>query len=350
MIRLLLRADAYPSIGTGDLMSLVHFSRHPKLAAEKWECHFMVRDHGSARNLLAGSGANHIKVIPADASTDQETAEIKRYTDAHGIDAVLFEITDRRLDTFDLSGIEAVIGAVDFYNWIPKGLDLVINWDTNSAGCYTRQDFPGTDFFLGPEYVFLNPGFLSGRRWQPVADDRRPVVVAMGGADEFNLTGKIISELVLRSAPDTNFTAIVGTGYAAMAKLRGLAGKTGHRLTIKQNVGDMCSEFLGARHVFGAGGLTAFELVTIGTPCSLVACYEHQEHRCRTFAQKGWARYLGHRSVLGPLELPPPAESPIGPRRIVSRLERFIEALEIKIRRRQGEPAGGRDRSEEVVL
>ena len=223
----------------------------------------MVGDHDTARKLLSRNGAAHVKLIPANASTAQETAEIMRYTETRSIDAVIFEITDRRLDSFNLSGIDAVIGAVDFYNWIPKGLDLVVNWDTESTGLYSPDDFPGTDFFLGPEYVFLHPDFFSGRRWHPVENDPRPIVVAMGGADEFDLTGRILSELILRSDSDTNFVAIAGAGYGDMGKLQDLARQAGSRLTVKHDVSDICSEFLGARHVFGAGGLTAYELVML---------------------------------------------------------------------------------------
>ena len=348
MIRILLRADAYPAIGTGDLMSLVYFSRHPKLTAKGWECHFMVRDHDTARKLLSSNGAAHVKLIPADASAAQETDEIIRYTETQGIDAVIFEITDRRLDTFNLSGINAVTGAVDFYNWIPKGLDLVVNWDTNSAGCYSPNDFPGTDFFLGPEYVFLHPDFFCGRRWQPLKNDPRPIVVAMGGADEFDLTGRILSELILRPDSDTSFVAIVGAGYADMGKLQDLAKQAGSRLTVKQNSADMYSEFLGARHVFGAGGLTAYELVILGAPCSLVACYAHQEQRCRAFAASGWVRYLGHRSDLPPIEVPPPAESVPSSSRFRSRLDRILAALETKIRLRRGDAVEVKSRFEEV--
>jgi spore coat polysaccharide biosynthesis predicted glycosyltransferase SpsG len=348
MMRMLFRADAYPAIGTGDLKSLIHFSRHPKLIADGWECHFMVRDHEAARNLMAVNEAANVEIIPVNVSTTREISEIERYTKDHGIDAVLFEITDRRLDTFDLSRIDAVIGAVDFYNWIPEGLDLVINWDTNSAGCYSQQNFPGTDFFLGPQFVFLHPNFLTGRRWQPVENDLRPVVVAMGGADEFNLTYRILSELILKSNPDAIFTALIGAGFTHFKELRSLQKQSGRRLTIKHNVTDMCREFLGARYVFGAGGLTAFELVALGTPCSLVACYPHQEHRCRTFADMGWARYLGHRSELGPVETPPAAELTVESRSFVSRLDQVVAALEAKIRRRCDEYVDAKYRSEKV--
>lgn len=340
MIRILLRADAYPAIGTGDLMSLVYFSRHPRVVAAGWECHFMVRDHRTARDLLADRNVPRVAVIPAGASSDEETAALAGHVAVHGIDAVLFEITGRRLDTFDLSGIDTVIGAVDFYHWIPKGIDLVINWDTGADRIYRREDFPGTDFFLGPEYVFLAPEFLSGnRRWQPAESDRRPIVVAMGGADEFNLTCRVLAALIPRTTPSTPFTVIVGAGYAHLAELQTLVEETGASVTIKRNVIDMCGEFLGARHVFGAGGLTAYELVATGTPCSLVVCYEHQMDRCRSFADKGWARYLGHRSALDPIALPPPEKTPTGPNGFVSRVDQIVSCLEKKIRYRRAQKA-----------
>ncbi|MBI9086962.1 MAG: hypothetical protein JEZ11_25430 [Desulfobacterales bacterium] len=350
VIRILFRADAYPAIGTGDLMSLVHFSRHPRVVAAGWQCHFMVRDHSTARNLLAGRQVSHVSLIPADASTAEERVAVVRYTADHNMDAVIFEITDRRLDTFDLTEIDAVTAAVDFYGWIPRGLDLVVNWDTEAPARYHCQDFPGTDFFLGPETVFLDPDFLSGRqRWQPEENDRRPVVVAMGGADEFDLTGGILSELVPRLPPDTSFVAVVGAGYGHLDRLRDLAQGANGRLTIRQNITDMCREFLGARHVFGAGGLTAYELVATGTPCSLVACYDHQVHRCRHFADRGWVRYLGHCQNLGPVTLPAWTGPADGTDRFASGLDRVVTALEEKIQLRRS-MRNGNSRSQGMAM
>lgn len=336
MTRILLRADAYPAIGTGDLMSLIHFSRHPEVIQAGWHCHFIVRDHPVARTLLKRCPAADTHLIPAAATVAEEAEAVARCVSERGMDAVLFEITGRRLERGDIDGIDAVVGAIDFYNWIPPGLDLVVNWDTEAGDRYRRQDFPGTDFFLGPEFVFLSPAFVSGgRRWQNAKDESRPVVVAMGGADEFNMTCRILSELILRSAHGTPFTAIVGAGYAHVAELRALAAATGARATVKHDVADMCGEFLGARHVFGAGGLTAYELVATGTPCSLVASYEHQVHRCRTFAERGWARYLGHRSALAAIEMPPDGAVVTPESGFVSRLDHLIASLEKKIRRRR---------------
>lgn len=344
MIRVLLRADAHPAIGTGDLMSLVQFSRHPRVAAAGWECHFMVRDHPAARELLAARGIERAVFIDPGADAARESAAVARYAAALRMDAVLFEITERRLEAADLAGIDAVTAAVDFYDWIPPGLDLVVNWDTGATARYARAKHPGTEFFLGPEFVFLAPEFLDGsRRWQPEEEDGRPVVVAMGGADEFDVTTRIVSALTARTGPEVRLTAIVGAGYPRGGTLEALAERSSGRLTVRRNITDMAASFLNARHVFAAGGLTAYELVATGTPCSLVACYDHQVHRCRTFAQKGWARYLGFRTELEAVELPPSVREPLPAAPFVAGLSRVAAALEERVRtRRAGKPAAGR--------
>jgi len=323
--KILFRADAYPAIGTGDLMSLVQFARHPAMEADRYEPHFMVRRHPAALDLLAGQGIEPACILPTELTPAEDIAAVAAYTEKHQIDAVMLEITGYRLCEADLSGISAVTCAVDFYNWIPRGIDMVVNWDTATEGLYQQTDHPGTRFFLGPEYVFLAPVFWEGRPSAKYSTSAVPnVLIAMGGADENNITAKVLESLIANTSLPVRFTVIVGAGYTRTDDLIDLKKRTGADLTIKRNIANMHAEYIQADYAFGAGGLTAYEMVASQTPCGLIACYPHQVHRCRYFANAGWAHYLGTPEALEPIRI---AGTPANGKRFASRLEEVIIAL-----------------------
>lgn len=327
MKKILFRADAAPSIGTGDLMSFNHFWRQLQISSSDWKAHFMIKDHPAARDLLQGQGIQDAVVIPSNLSPVDETHRIQSFVLTNQVDVVFFQLTASKLTDYDLANINAIKCAVDFYNWIPRRLDLVVNWDTTSNEVYRNSEFQKTLFFLGPGYVFLPVEFgllekaKRSYHWPP-----KNILIAMGGADEFNMTAKVLKDLIPNVPSLTHFTVIVGAGFDRLASLRQISKASNVKITVKKNIKNMLAEYLSADYAFGAGGLTAYELVASHTPCSLIACYGHQINRCKYFAKKKWARYLGFKDELGPIRIPEQIQ--ILKNRFTSRIGEVIAALE----------------------
>jgi len=289
--KILFRADAKPSLGTGDLVSLANLSGYFEKAG--WQAHFMVKDHETAAAILVGRGARNYLALDKAVSIKEEVGRMNGYIDHNGIDAVILEITERK--TADYGGMtnKVIKGCVIFDGAVPEWADLVINWDVGALSVIDAAKYPSTKFLLGIRYVILPLGFDFGRINRRKYKKRpESVLVAMGGADEFDFTKKVVDSLV-RNKAALKLRVVTGSGYRYRDSLeKSLSAYRGEH-TLGHDVDDMFAEYMDCDIAIGAGGLTAFELMATRTPSLLVAAYEHQKARCEYFDDMGWATYLG---------------------------------------------------------
>lgn len=289
MKKILFRADAKPSIGTGDLMSLLHLSTY----LDGFECYFLTQATQTAERIIQRYQPKNIFWLKENADAAADVAAINALIADKKIDIVFFEITERKLT--DYVGIipTAKKVCVNFDGHIPDDIRLLINWDAAAPNYYDLEKFPTTKFLLGPQYVILPKSFYSEMiQHREYSQTRRNILIAMGGADELDFTSKV-AEILAEGI--YTLTIIVGAGYSHKDVLTRMLDTKPCRYTIKTNVQDMLSEYLACDFAIGAGGLTSSELVASRTPCALIATYEHQIARCNYFHQQKWAEYLGYR-------------------------------------------------------
>lgn len=288
MKKILFRADAKPSIGIGDLMSLIHLSSY----LDDFECFFLTQETPAAKGIAAKYGLQNIYWLKENAPVDSDVMAINGLIAEKGIDIVCFEITERKLTEY--TGITDKVAklCVNFDGFIPNDIRLLINWDAAADRYYDTFSFPNTKFLLGPRYVILPKAFYSEAiQKRTFSSKREKILIAMGGADEFDFTAKVASALC---GKEFQLTIIVGAGYEKKRELAELLDNRA-RYEIKVNVNDMLSEYMNCDFAIGAGGLTSSELVATKTPSALIATYEHQIARCEYFDSEGWSKYLGFR-------------------------------------------------------
>lgn len=323
MKKILFRADAKPSIGIGDLMSLIHLSKY--FERDGWEAHFMVRNYPAGIELVEKNKIKFVNVLPGDISVSEEVLHINDYVAEHDINMVFFEITEFKLVEYNGLSSKVKKACVSFDGAIPHGLDLVIDWDVEADKFFDTARFPETNFLLGPEFVILPISFdfsrVVQRKYKRVADN---LLVCMGGADEHDFTKKIV-DVLINNQIRSKITVILGSGYVNELNLRQSLLAGGLDFNIKKNVQNMFEEYLACDVAVGAGGLTSSELVATRTPSILVATYQHQVARCNYFHSLGVATYLGFRSFDADVLLdkifaltPPPYSIEFKPEAIVS--------------------------------
>ncbi len=288
--RILFRADAFPAIGVGDLMSLINLSFYFK--SDGWETIFMVKSYPAAIKLVEKYGLTAI-FLDSKISINSEVIKINNVIAQQSIDLVFFEITENCLNEYHGITSDVYKACVSFDGQIPDDIDLVIDWDVNYSKFFQPEKYPETMFLLGPEYVILPKTFdiecinKRKRSFPP-----KKLLICMGGADEYNFTQKVTQKVVdLKS--DIELIIILGSGYEFKKELMQYLATIKNRFTIKENISTMFEEYMGCDVAVGAGGLVSSELVATGTPAILIAIYEHQEARCEYFAKKKWATYLG---------------------------------------------------------
>ena len=294
MKRILFRADAKPSIGIGDLISLISLSKYFIKAG--WKIYFMIRGYEAGVKIAQKYRLSNLITIDPQCSLDEEVRAINSICSKECIDLVFFEITERSLS--DYKGLKDTFkkAAISFDGNLLDDLSLVVSWVPDSTKLFNPNKYPKTKFLLGYEYVTLSPEFFDDprikiRQYNP---NPRKILVAMGGADENNLTKKVVDALIINKIY-LQTTIITGGGYEFLEKLENNLELSGLNYQLKNNIINMLEEYLDCDIAIGSGGLTASELVASRTPAILIAAYEHQIDRCKFFQSKGWGQYLGYR-------------------------------------------------------
>jgi spore coat polysaccharide biosynthesis predicted glycosyltransferase SpsG len=288
--KIVFRADAALHIGIGDLMSLIHISNY---FSEEYEKYFIIRSYKAGIDLAKKYNVENCFIIDKDCTLDEEVYYINNFINEKNIDIIFFEITERKLSEYIRINKDIKKVAVNFDGYILDDLDLIIDWDVEAYKYFDTNKYSNTKFLLGPEYVILPKEFYSSKVYnRKVSLLKNKVLIAMGGADEFDFTGKVVN-LLLKSNLDIELNIIIGSGYEFRKELENILEQSNIKYIIKQNITNMLDEYLSCDIGIGAGGLTSSELVATQTSAILIATYEHQIARCKYFEQKGWAKYLG---------------------------------------------------------
>jgi spore coat polysaccharide biosynthesis predicted glycosyltransferase SpsG len=311
----LFRADAEPSIGTGDLTSLIHLSRY--FESYNWDCYFLIKDYATAVRLVKDYALQNVTFISKNLPIAEEIDLINKMTESHHLTLLFFEITAHKLSDYMGLTSRTKKACVSFDGAILPDMDVVINWDVDAHKLFEPTRYPKIKFLLGPEYVILPINYDDSRISQRTFNlPPRRLLICMGGADERNFTQKVV-DILIKSRKKIEARIILGAGYQYKETLEKSLQGSSLPYKIKQNVSNMLEEYLGCDVAIGAGGLTASELVATRTPSILIATYKHQVQRCRHFDGRGWTRYLGYRKViladlLDALEQPPiPDDKPV---------------------------------------
>lgn len=289
MKKILFRADAKPSLGAGDLMSLVNLSAY----FDDYESYFLAQKTMAAKNIFESYGVKNVFWLKENCDVKEDVEAINGLIAEHKIDLLFFEITERKLTDYDGLNEGVKKACVNFDGYAPQSMSLIVNWDIAAEKLYDKSRFLNSKFLLGSKYVILPKAFYVKEIQNRVyADKRKKVLIAMGGADELDFTSKVANALALDGY---ELTIIVGGGYEKKEELVNSLAKKRANFSVKSNVSDMLKEYMACDFAVGAGGLTSSELVASHTPCAIIATYEHQTARCEYFDARGWIKYLGFR-------------------------------------------------------
>jgi len=293
MPKILFRADAEKSIGTGDLMSLIYLSR--EFSKNSWESYFVVRDYREALNLIKGRKLENLYMLKSDDSLESEIDFIKRLCVREDLDCIFLEVTKNSLLEYrGLGDLRAIKACINFDGVISDDFDIVVNWCIDSTNIlYNRHLRNNRKFILGFENVIL-PADLDWDRIENRTYNKgiEKILIAIGGVDEFNLTEKILLALAQKQH-DYKVRVIAGPGYNGSKDFFDSVSARFKEFVFKENVESLFEDYLWADIAFSAGGLISSELVATHTPAILIATHRHQEKRCEYFANKGWAYYAG---------------------------------------------------------
>lgn len=227
-LRVLLRADAGSQIGFG------HFVRTCALAgylADDFDCYVATRNPDTGHpgeyqlGLITEAGAKLLPVYGADRATfDSDFAGVVKPDDIVVLDNYYHTTEYQR----ELRARARALVCIDDVHDRHFVADVVMTFCP-----LTRADFslePYTEFYGGLEWSFLRAPFLAPL---PAEDsrhkDKNPlIVIAMGGADPYRLTDKMV-DLVRGLRPEADIAILAGQTVKVERRERGERGERGER-------------------------------------------------------------------------------------------------------------------------
>jgi len=132
----------------------------------------------------------------------------------------------------------------------------------------------------GPHYALLRPEFARmrntslARRASFVLSE---VLIALGGVDQHNYTGKILEHLQNCGLPQNiRFTVVLGTTAPHIEKVKSIASVSPWPVEVLSGINDMADRMSNADLAIGAGGITSWERCCLGLPTLLLVLAENQ--------------------------------------------------------------------------
>lgn len=288
MTRLLLRADASPTIGVGHVARMVAFAEQARGLG--WSVAFSGTLTGADWFAERLAELDVTVVDPTDPNDDEGLPHLVRklgsdvvVVDHYGIGEVRSAVNAAGAALVSLEG-----GAFG-----RRAADVVVDSGFHSR---PRPDDGSGVVLRGPRYAPIREQVLRARRLRAerVAEPGRPpdvVVVLGGGAVWREEVTRVLSRLRDTGLP---FNAdVVAHGDPDVPR----AG-TGQRFTVSRPDTRLPERLAAADLVVSAAGVTLLEACCIGVPIALVLLVDNQEAGYRAAVEQGFAVGLGRADTL----------------------------------------------------
>ena len=296
-MRVVFRVDASLQIGTGHVMRCLTLAQVLKENGASVE--FICRKHEGSlidKIHLSGFNVNELEVLE-EIEVDDKLAH------SHWLGATQQQDAGACIDIFKVKKTDWLI--VDHYaldeQWQKRlkpyyeKLMVIDDLADRKYQCdvlldqnfgRTSQDYKdlvpaSAKFLMGSEYALLRPEFEKYRQYSL---DRRKdekfkkLLVNMGGADQDNITGKVIERLQTAKLPkDVEITVVMGKTAPHLASVITSANKLPYRSEVKVDVDNMAELMANADIAIGASGATTWERCCLGLPTiQLITAYNQE--------------------------------------------------------------------------
>lgn len=317
------RVDASLQIGSGHVMRCLSLAHG--LAARGVHCTFLTRMHsGNLRDTilrhdfpvheLAAEGpechAEGELGVATEGLSHASWLGCTWQTDAH--QTVLF-LQSRHVDllvvdhyALDYRWEEAVrpwcgrVMAIDDLADRRHNCDFLLDQNLGRGEAdYASLLGNGAKLLVGPSYALLRqefavrrPASLRRRRCRGPALSR--IMISMGGVDQANATGSVLTALrQCRLPSDSRIGVIMGSQSPWLAQVRESARRMPWLTEVFLDVGDMARRMAASDLAIGAAGSTAWERCCMGLPSLIVVLAENQWPGASALSAAGAACLIG---------------------------------------------------------
>lgn len=291
MKRLLIRADAGITIGTGHVMRCIALAQGWRAAGG--EAVFALAEATPAilkRLSAEGFEVARVEFEKGSAADAKATVALAAKLGAAWVvaDGYHFGAEYQCLVRSDETGLLVMD---DFGHARHYSADIVLNQNLGADETLYASREAACRLLLGTEYVLLREQFNRWRNWKrEIPAVARKVLVTMGGSDPDNVTGEVIAAI---RELDLEVTVVTGGSNPHVDNLRQVVGgmKRGGLIV---DATDMPGLMAGSDLVISAAGSTCWELAFMGVPAIMVVIAENQRLNAAQLGLKEAAVVLDH--------------------------------------------------------
>lgn len=308
-MKIVFRVDASIAIGTGHVMRC----RTLATALKKYGANiqFITRAHpGHPGDMLACDGFA-VTLLPQTACIENKDRD---YIDWLGVsqqedaDQTITALENKQCDWLivDHYGLDRVwevqlqfhthkLMVIDDLANRPHECDVLLdqNYAAGSQERYQPWVPAHCQLLLGPRYALLRPEYVQHRETMaPRNGDIKRLLVFMGGADNANITGKVLAALSADQLAYLEVDVVIGISFIHKTEVTEQANArlNTHIYGPRPHLADLMAR---ADLAIGAGGGTTWERLCMGLPSLVLSIAENQVPACEALASSGLIRYLG---------------------------------------------------------
>ncbi len=308
-MNIVFRVDASITIGIGHVMRCRTLAAVLKKHGASIQ--FITRAHpGNLGDMLTGDGFT-VTLLPQPASIGNKEdgyaawLGVSQQDDAEQTIAVLknqqcdWLIVDHygldRVWEAQLQSYTGKLMVIDDLANRPHECDMLLdqNYAVGSEERYLAWVPEHCPLLLGPRYALLRPEYAQYRETMaPRTGAIKRLMVFMGGADNANITGKVLAALSTDQLKHLEADVVIGASFIHKAEVTAQASArpNTHIHGPRPHLADLMAE---ADLAVGAGGGTTWERLCMGLPSLVLSIAENQVPACEALASSGLIRYLG---------------------------------------------------------
>ncbi len=293
--RLLIRADASSTIGTGHVMRMIALAQAWQDLGGTVACATLKCPDAIVERLHEEQIQHYAlsKTTIGGENDARQTSSLARRLRSRWVVVDGYDFQSDYHVALRNNGLR--IAAVDDYVQCERWeVDALLNQNIDAD----QFDYGPRDssqmFFLGLDYVLLRREFIQLPK-APTELNRpmEKILITLGGADPDNASGALLEMLSTYSDQDLDIRVLCGVANPHRAKLAASAAGSHHSVEIISNVRDMPSFYRWADGVISAGGSTCWEWMSLGVPGAVVCIADNQRLNFRALKQRAMALCLG---------------------------------------------------------
>lgn len=319
MTRVLFRVDASLQIGSGHVqrcLTLAHALRQ-----RGWECHFLSRLHPDNMLSIVEQQGFTTWSLPCSGMEAKAVRDQSINAPQHAAWLGASQEEDARQTISIVEQIRPDWLVVDHYaldaTWeqqlqaLAPRILVIDDLADRQHSCRVlldqnlgrkAQDYAGKVpaealVLAGPTYALLRPEFRSLRERSLARrpnNKLRSIFISMGGVDQANTTGRILT--TLRQCPldvETRITIVMGSRAPELTSVQEAASQLPWPTVVKVDASNMAELMTEADLAIGAAGGSAWERCCLGLPSLLVVLAENQRPGAMALAHAGASRLIG---------------------------------------------------------